>query len=322
MATNLGVVIMKVLFLLLSVLPLSALAGQKINEMIDVPENKRVFIENQRGDIRIEGWDKAQLKIEGELDDKADGYRLENSNGRITFIVKMPRNVNSGWNSGDGSKLTIYMPKTSELEFAGVNVTISAKDLHAGVEIDTVNGDINVQNLSGDLNFDTVNGDVSAQDLNGDIRFETVNREINDKNSQGTLRFTAVNGDIKSTTRAQDVRLENVNGDIDFVFDKLKSLRINTVNGESEVHINELIKGAQISYESVSGDADFYFPENVSARFEIQAHANGKIINTLSNDKVKRAKYGPSSELEFSINGGDGDIEIDTISGRIELRKK
>ena len=34
MATNLGVSIMKVLFLLLSVLPLSALAGQKINEIL------------------------------------------------------------------------------------------------------------------------------------------------------------------------------------------------------------------------------------------------------------------------------------------------
>ena len=237
------------------------------------------------------------------------------------FIVKMPRNL-GGWNKGDGSRLTIYMPKSSELEFAGVNVTVSAKELAAGADIDTVNGDITVQDISGNMSFETVNGDVNAIDLNGDIRFETVNGEINDKNSQGTLRFTAVNGDIKSKTKAEDVRLENVNGNIDFAFDAIKKLRINTVNGEAEVHINKLLTGANVRFESVSGDAEFYFPADVSAQFEIEAHANGKIVNELSDDKAIKAKYGPSSDLEFSINGGDADIEMDTISGRIELRKQ
>lgn len=312
---------MKTLLLALTLLPFLATAGEKINEQIEVPVNKRIFIDNQRGDVRIEGWNKPQLQITGELDDKAQGYRLEEQGGRIEFVVKMPRN-NNGWNRGDGSQLVIYMPNSSELEFTGVNATISAKNLNAGADIDVVNGDINLQSISGNISVDTVNGDVSAIGLKGDIRYETVNGEINDKDSQGTLRFTAVNGDIKSKTAAQEVRLENVNGDIDFAFVALKSLRISTVNGESEIHINELLKGAQITYESVSGDADFYFPANVSARFEIEAHANGKIINELSNDKAKKAKYGPSSDLEFAVNGGDADIEIDTISGRIELRKK
>lgn len=312
---------MKTLLLALTLLPFLATAGEKINEQIEVPANKRIFIDNQRGDIRIEGWDKPQLQITGELDDKAQGYRLEEQNGRIEFIVKMPRN-NNGWNSGDGSKLTIYMPKSSELEFTGVNANINAKDLYAGADIDVVNGDITLHTISGNISVDTVNGDVNAIGLKGDIRYETVNGEINDKDSEGTLRFTAVNGDIKSKTAAQEVRLENVNGDIDFAFAALKSLRVSTVNGESEIHINKLLKGAQVTYESVSGDADFYFPANVSARFEIEAHANGKIVNELSNDKVKKAKYGPSSDLEFTVNGGDADIEIDTISGRIELRKK
>jgi len=312
---------MKLLALTLGLLPLMAMAGQTINEQIDVPVNKRIFIENQRGDVRIEGWDKPQLKIEGELDDKAEGYRLEVEGSRVEFIVKMPRNLR-GWNNGDGSRLTIYMPKSSELEFAGVNVTVSAKELEAGAEIDTVNGDITVQKISGNMSFETVNGDVNAHDLNGDIRFETVNGEINDKNSQGALRFIAVNGDIKSKTKAQDVRLENVNGDIDFAFDAIKKLRINTVNGEAEVHINKLLADANIRFESVSGDAEFYFPADVSAKFEIEAHANGKIVNELSDDRATKAKYGPSSDLEFSINGGDADIEMDTISGRIELRKQ
>ena len=86
-ANDLGVTIMKLLALTLGLLPLMAMAGQTINEQIDVPANKRIFIENQRGDVRIEGWDKPH-KIEGELDDKAQGYRLEVEGSRVEFIVK------------------------------------------------------------------------------------------------------------------------------------------------------------------------------------------------------------------------------------------
>lgn len=322
MAINLGVTSMKAFVIALGLLPLMAVAGEKIDETINVPVNKRIFIDNQRGDVRVEGWDKAELKISGELDDKAQGYRLEIEGDRIEFIVKMPRTTSSGWSRNDGSNLTIFMPKTSELELSGVNVNVIASNLSMGSDIDVVNGDITLSAISGDISVETVNGDVDAVGLSGDIRYETVNGEINDKDSKGTLRFTAVNGDIKSKTQAQDVRLENVNGDIDFAFDAIKRLRINTVNGEAEVHINRLLDNADVRFESVSGDAEFYFPADVSAEFEIEAHANGKIINQLSADKVNKAKYGPASELEFSINGGNADIEMDTISGRIELKKQ
>ncbi|WP_404343020.1 DUF4097 family beta strand repeat-containing protein [Pseudoalteromonas mariniglutinosa] len=302
--------------------PLLALAGETINEQIEVPTNKRIFIDNQRGDVHIEGWDQAQLKITGELDDRAEGYRLENTDGRIEFIVNMPHNNNNDWRSGAGSKLTIYMPLSSELEFTGVNANVYAQGLNNGTDIEVVNGDITLQQINGTINIDTVNGDISAMNLKGDIHYETVNGEINDKDSQGSLRFNAVNGDIKSKTNAQDVRLENVNGDIDFAFNAIRELRISTVNGEAEVHINKLLDNASVRFKSVSGDAEFYFPRDLSGRFEIAAHANGKIINELSNDKALKAKYGPSSDLRFSINGGTADIEMNTISGRIELRKQ
>ena len=45
MANDLGVTIMKLLALTLGLLPLMAMAGQTINEQIDVPANKRIFIE-------------------------------------------------------------------------------------------------------------------------------------------------------------------------------------------------------------------------------------------------------------------------------------
>jgi DUF4097 and DUF4098 domain-containing protein YvlB len=311
---------MKKLLTGLMFFPIVCFAGEAIDKQISVPANGKIVIENQRGEVVIKSWDKQEFKVTGTLDDIAKGYKLENSGSVTEFIVDMPKRSKS-WNNGDGSDLTIYMPKTSELSFEGINVNISATDLTAGARIKTVNGDIRATQLAGKIILETVNGDVDSRELSGDLRFETVNGDINDMNSKGELRFNAVNGDIESDTEATDIRLENVNGEVDFKVAALRDLRLNTVNGEIKVQIKQLQDNARINMDTVSGDVRLYFPTDVSARFDIDAHSGGRIINELSRDKVKKAKYGPSRELEFILNGGEADVEIDTVSGRIELKK-
>jgi DUF4097 and DUF4098 domain-containing protein YvlB len=303
-------------------LPLTALAGEEIDQQVDVSKGGKILVENQRGDITIKSWDKNVFKVTGTLDDKAEGYTLETQGAVTEFIVKMPKRTR-GWNydGGDGSNLTIYMPKTSELNFEGVNVNVSAKDLLAGAQLKTVNGNVKVTNLMGKIALETVNGDVDATDLSGNIRFETVNGEINDQNSSGKLRFNAVNGDIDSKTNATDIKLENVNGEVEFTIKELEDLRLNTVNGEIEIHVAKLTDDANINMDTVSGDVKLFLPNDVSARFDIDAHSGGNIINNLSEHQVRKAKYGPSRGLEFVLNGGQADVEIDTVSGRIELKK-
>ncbi|MEM6983373.1 MAG: hypothetical protein AAF510_10375, partial [Pseudomonadota bacterium] len=74
--------------------------------------------------------------------------------------------------------------------------------------------------------------------------------------------------------------------------------------------------------ESVSGNAEFYFPADLSAQFEVQAHAGGKIDNQLTSDQVQKAKYGPASGIKFNTNGTDASVEMNTISGTIGLKRQ
>ena len=317
---------MKALAYTLALVPCLAMAGEKIDEQISVPADGRIFIDNQRGDIIIKGWDKASLHIQGELDDKAEGYTLETRGQRTDFIVKMPKKYNNGWGWGnnddsDGSKLTIYMPMKSALSLEGINVDVDVSELHNDSRIETVNGDIDAKDLSGKLVFETVNGDVDGTNLKGDIRYQTVNGDINDVDSQGQLRMTLVNGDVTSSTQSEDIRFENVNGDLTLKANTLGSLKINTVNGELEVYVKDLKANAQIRAESVSGDLDLYLPTNVSARFDIEAHAGGDIRNNLSKDKAVEAKYGPGESLSFTLGQGEAEVEVTTISGNTNLRK-
>ena len=61
---------------------------------------------------------------------------------------------------------------------------------------------------------------------------------------------------------------------------------------------------------------------NVSAQFDIGAHAGGNIINKISDVQAKKPKYGPSRSLRFINNGGAADVEISTVHGRIVLDQK
>lgn len=62
---------------LLSISSTFAFAGEKIDEVLSVSSNGKVIIENQRGDVKIKGWNKSEIKVTGELDDKAVGYELK-----------------------------------------------------------------------------------------------------------------------------------------------------------------------------------------------------------------------------------------------------
>ena len=298
-------------------------AGDKIDETRNTTANGDVFIDVMNGKVSIKTWDKNEVKVAGELDDRAEGYTFEVDGDRVVFEVEMPKRGWSGgnWNSDQGSQLEIWMPMTNSLKFEGVNVDVDVANIVGGVRINTVNGDISAIELSKRVSLETVNGDVKAENLSGKIRLHTVNGEVEDKNSSGELYIETVNGDINSNTSAKEVHLNNVNGDLNVTTKLVNEMDISTVNGDLDLSIT-LAETGRFVYSSVGGDADIYFDADISASFDIEAHAGGDIDNDLSSDRAKEQKYGPGEKLRFTLGSGKADVEIDTVSGDIHLKKK
>ncbi|MDP5130705.1 MAG: hypothetical protein NWQ54_07460, partial [Paraglaciecola sp.] len=95
---------------------------------------------------------------------------------------------------------------------------------------------------------------------------------------------------------------------------------LETVNGSLEANM-QLQKNGEVNASSVGGSIDLNFQQEVSARFDIQAHAGGNIDNRLSEHKVQKDKYGPSRWLTFSLNGGNAKVNVSTVSGRVKIGK-
>lgn len=305
----------------LALLSTTAFAGEKVNESKAISADGFVSVDVQSGKVKMLAWDKNEIKIVGELDDDAEGYEFEVNGNKVLFKVKMPEKRWGNYNSGDGSNLEVWLPTKSKLRFEGVNVDVEAKGVTGGSMIDTVNGDIKATGLTHKVKLETVNGSIYSRDLSGKIGLNTVNGEVEDTGSKGQMAVETVNGDIKVETMATELTLSNVNADMRVVANKVNEIEVSTVNGDLDIELGLTEKG-RFTFSSVSGDADILFTSDVSADFDIEAHAGGDIYNYITDEKAKEAKYGPSERLRFKVGSGSADVEIDTVSGDVKLKKK
>lgn len=298
-------------------LPLSA--GEKVNQTLQVKDDIDVEIEHTNGKIEIIGWNKSEIHVEGELDDKAEEFIFEERNGRILIQVKIPKNRGRWESNGRGDKLEISVPIKSHVTYSGVNADGRISNLERGLDATTVNGNIEAEDIGGRIGLQTVNGKIEGDNLSGDINMETVNGKIRDRNSNGKkLSLGSVNGNIESHSSIRDVAVETVNGGIELQLAEVDSLRMDSVNGEIDVSLTLLERG-EIEGSTVSGRINLEVQKDVSATFDITGHAGGNIVNRITDDRMQKAKYGPGRWLEFAVNGGKAKVDLSTVSGRIVL---
>lgn len=304
-----------------------ALAGQKIDQSMDVDGQSYIEIEHMNGSAVVKGWDKDEVQVTGELSENAEEFIFRRNGKSVVIEVEMKRsnkghNSWKNWNNDDGDDLTIYVPKTSSVNYNSVNANFEGDDLLGGLSVDVVNGGIDVNNIMGRVRLESVNGDITAAKLDGDVRIETVNGDIEGRHSgEGEIGFDSVNGDIRIQSDSREIAAETVNGDIELTLAEVSELDLTTVNGSIEVSMT-LVENGDVEIATVGGSVDLMFQRDVSARFDIEGHAGGKFVNRLTNDKMQKAKYGPRRWLEFTTGNGSAKVDVSTVNGRVELDSK
>jgi DUF4097 and DUF4098 domain-containing protein YvlB len=301
----------------------SAFAGESVDKILDANQNSYVRIEHINGKAKISAWDRAEVKVTGTLGDKTDKFIFERDGNDVVIKVKVKKHRGWGnWGSDDGDNLSIFVPTNSKINYSSVNADVEVSGIKGGADVETVNGEIDVKKLAGRIRLEAVNGQINASELEGDVQIETVNGDIRSRSSQGRDdRYSSVNGDINVQSQSEQLQVETVNGDVELSLGSVRQLNLETVNGSLEAKMN-LQKNGEVTASSVGGSVELYFQDDVSARFDIQAHAGGSITNKLSEHKVQKDKYGPSRWLEFSLNGGSAKVNVSTVSGEVKLATK
>ncbi|MCG9697750.1 DUF4097 family beta strand repeat-containing protein [Shewanella sp. Isolate11] len=294
-----------------------ALAAEQVDKTISSPDNLRLKVTVQRGEVKLLPWDKSEIQVSGTLDELSQGLNLMQNGNAVILEDKMPRSYSG--NNSQGSDLTIMVPKSLKLYAEGVSANYQLRGLQGDINIQSVSGEIKASTLVDNVTIHTVSGDINTEALKGKLELESVSGSIQDNHSIGSVSYKLVSGNLTANSHAKEVAIEVVSGDAKIELNEVSSLKGQSVSGDLDVSLNRLT--SKINLDSVSGDIELTLPADLNANININGGPGGDINNNLTSDKPKKGKYSPTSSLQFQMGNGSAEVNLGTISGEIELKK-
>ncbi|GFE78757.1 hypothetical protein GCM10011487_07570 [Steroidobacter agaridevorans] len=273
--------------------------AEEISKTLPADARGEVEIVNVAGTVEVTGWDRAEVKVDGELGSSVERLDFRSDGQRTLIKVVLPR----GGSSSGSSDLRIRVPQGSGL----IINTVSADQM-----IKSVRGSQRLQSVSGGIDTDFGPGDLEVKTVSGDIRAHG--------EGKGQVRATTVSGDLEINKGGPELDLNTVSGDMTVALDRLDRGRIKTTNGDLNLTA-ALGDDVRIDAEAINGDLHFNLRGQVNAEFDIETF-NGDIDNCFGPKPSRSREYGPGNELRFTEGKGDGRVRVKTLNGGVMICKR
>lgn len=280
---------------LLALAPLAVYAGQSVDERWDIDARASISIENIAGEIVIEGWDRNEAHLTGELGNSVDELEVEASRSSLQIHVmnRHKRNI-------DSTDLKLMVPHGASVDVSAVSADIDISQLD--------NEKLTASSVSGDVEVDATSKRVSIESVSGDVEFSGHTKRISAESVSGDVTLSGISGEITATT---------VSGDMDLHAGTIDGAKLETVSGDITV-TGGLSDNARLSAESMSGDVVVLLPSSQTGLFKAQSFS-GRIYTDFGS--VQHAKHGPGSHLKHNVAGGGSEVRVESFSGNIKLKK-
>jgi DUF4097 and DUF4098 domain-containing protein YvlB len=182
---------------LFAVVPVSA-ARREIDETRPAARDGEVTVEVLAGDVRVQGWDREEVRLTGFYDDESAELHIDAEGGDVSIVVDVLEGKHDS--HGGDVELELRVPAGGRLEVEAISGDISVSGLRGEASIEAISGDIDVAGELRELQVECISGDLNVQaspslqradlsTVSGDIRVEGPIRA-------GRLSIEAVNGDI------------------------------------------------------------------------------------------------------------------------------
>ena len=276
-----------------------AASADRVDEVLKVDSDGEVRIEVISGKIVVEGWDKSEVRVRGNVSDKEQF--IFKTSGRDTHIeVESEHGFwGGGRNSGD-ARLTINVPRNSSITTEGASSSYVITGVEGKVDATTMSGDLKLNGGSGKVELESVSGDVTVV------------------GASGKLDLASVSGDVRAKVDAMRFEASSVSGNIEASIGKSERIQLQSVSGDIDLDV-DFVNGGELDADTVSGDIDIRFlNKDLSASFEIETGPGGDIKNRITDDKGD-SFMSFSGSLEFRVGKGKSSVDLETMSGTIRI---
>jgi DUF4097 and DUF4098 domain-containing protein YvlB len=276
--------------------------GKAIDVTRAIHPNGEVRVSSIAGEIKVRGWNKPKVHISGQLAEQAKRLDVNTDATGIDIKVIYPHFSHGNFNENEGSHLTIAVPRASSIKIDTVSADVDANGVRGRQRLKSTSGDITLHSKSKDISVQSVSGDerITGSAPSAHIEAGSISGNVSLSNITGELAANSVSGDVSiDKSRLTRASLKSTSGDVDFT--------------------GALAGGGQYDFHTISGRVTLRFPEPPNARFDISTFS-GEIDNSFGPKPKKSSPYTPASELSFVSGKGGATVNIDTLSGRVELR--
>jgi len=282
---------------LAALLPLAGLAGEPIDQTLEMSPGGKVFVENLAGSIEFSTWDRAEVQIHGEAGDSVEAVEASATSGGVQVRV---RNRQSERHI-DETELFLKIPHAASIEAESVSADISVDGSRGeSLILETVSGDLEVKALSQRAELSSVSGD---------IEFEGQSMRTAAESVSGDVTLVGVSGEVSAST---------VSGDISLDADAVSRARFESVSGEMILSLSVAADG-RLQCDSMSGDITLALPGSQQAGFIAQSYS-GSIRTDFG--KASGVGHEPGVVLRHQEGDSGTEIRLESFSGDISIRKR
>lgn len=291
--------------LLVALTAASATAQERINQRQSARADGLVKINNVFGSVRVTGWDRNEVLVEGTLGEGTKELQFTVDGGETVIKVVLPTEEEkraAGIEQVKESDLEVRIPVGSTLEVETVTADITTSDLSGNIDLHTVTGQIDVGGSPARVRTESMTGDINIGSPQGPVRASTVAGRITIKEASGRLDADTISGEVKVAGRAiEEVNISCLSGNVWFE--------------------DDLLEDAIVHIENHSGNVTLTFSEDVSADFDISTFS-GSIKNEFGPEAERTGRFGPGRVLSFVTGSGDARVRVKLFSGDVVIEKK
>ncbi len=290
-----------------SLLPLSALmcftmnaVAADVDKTLPWTEGGELRVDITSGQLEIRGWDKDEVKLTGDFEGDEDRLVFKNSGKNVKLELRDGGGSWWGGHSGGNVDFVVFTPINSNLEIEGTSLRVEINQIMGQVDVGSVSGSVSLRSESDDVHIETVSGDIEVE------------------GSKGKVRLQSVSGDIDAEVDAYQFNAKTISGDVNGKSGRVEYSSLLSVSGDIDVSLL-LAEDGRLEAQTVSGNIDIQFKDTPNADFEINTGPGGDIRNRVSKDRPDDNNHW-GQELRFTVGDGDGNVELETMSGTVKLR--
>lgn len=288
-----------------------AMQGQErqlrsIDETREVARDVRVRVETLVRTVRVTGWDREAVRVQGAIDPRYEEFTFEGDRGSVDIEIDQ-RDDRDHWRrdrSGDPGSLTVSVPRGASLE------------------VDVVNGHVVVEGVDGDVELESVNGNVRYVGASTTVEAETVNGRVDvEAPAARRTRAGSVNGDVVLRLGGGFIEAEAVSGDLEIRADgEVERVSAETVSGDVGF-AGAPVSGASLSFETHSGDVVVRLPSDVQARLEATTFS-GAIESAFGGEPRSSSRWTSEQSFRHTVGSGEVRISAESFSGDVRFLRE